>query len=203
LFRLGFAVFRGRISLVRRLILPLALACGLVGAPSIARADDDDVRPMPRTAVTIGGASVVLVATTKELYAFVDQIETNAPVADAELSVDSADGTSIELRKAPLTMRKTTAGMFVGPLNRVGQAQGAFMVSLQSSAGSGDAPAEITYTDVIPPPVFGTVVSLGIKLAIAGVSAGIGAIVAMLAMLWLRGLQKRRTLRAVDRAPAT
>jgi len=185
-----------------RLILALALACGLAGSPSVVRADDDDARPTPRTAITIGGASVVLVATTNQLYAFVDDIETNAPVADAELSVDSADGTSIELRKVPLTMRKTTAGMFVGPLARGGQQQGAFMVSLRSSAGSGEAPAEIVYSDVIPPPVYGTGVSLSIKLAIAGASAGIGAVVAMLVMLWLRGLQKRRTLRAVSRAPA-
>ncbi len=184
-----------------RLIAAFLLAALLVCGASIARADDEDAKPAPRTAVIIGGASIVLVATPTQLYAFVDRIEDNAPVADAELAVDTSEGTSIDLRRVPLTMNKATEGMFVGPLNRVGQMQGAFMVSLKSSAGTGDAPAEIVYSDVQPPPVIAAGTGMGVKLGIAIVSAGIGAIVAMLVGLWWA--RRRTSVRPVGTASAT
>jgi hypothetical protein len=125
------------------------LACGLICiAPLSASADDDAPRPTPRTAITIGGASVVLVATKDKIYAFVDRIEDNAPIEDAQLELDTAEGTSINMHRAPITMNKATAGLFVGPFNRAGHRQDAFMVTLRSSPGDGQEPAEITYTDI-------------------------------------------------------
>jgi len=168
----------------------------------MARADDDAPRPTPRTAVTIGGASVVLVAAKDRLYAFVDRLEDNAPVEDAELEVDTADGTSIEMHRAPITMTRATAGLFVGPLNRVGRQQDAFMVTLNSSVGSGQEPAEIIYTDVLPIAGAQALANTRANMAIAVVSGSIGAIATVLFMLWLRSGRKRVAARSVGTAQA-
>jgi hypothetical protein len=82
--------------------------------------------------------------------------------------------------------------------------QDAFMVSLQSSAGSGDAPAEIIYTDVIvnPANIPPSPMTLTTKLSIAGVSAVIGAVVAGMLMFWWNGWRRRRTVRPVGTARA-
>ena len=184
-----------------------AAACGIaccvaLGTPSMARADDDAPKPAPRTAVTIGGASVVLVATNDKLYAFVDRIEDNAPVEGAELSIDTAEGGSIEMHRAPLTLNKATEGLFVGPLERKGHMQDAFMVSLRSSAGSGDVPAEIIYNDVPDSAAVNATVSPAPKIAVAVVSGSIGAVATVLCMLWLRGSRKRATTAPVGTAHA-
>jgi hypothetical protein len=163
----------------------------VLGMPSMARADDDAPLPAPRTAITIGGASVVLIATTDKLYAFVDRIEDNTPVEDSEVEIDTSDGDSITMNKAPISMNKATAGMFVGPISRKGHMQDAFMVTLHSSVGDGQEPAEITYTDAIPSPSIMAVQSKGAQLAVALVSGGIGAIATVMIMLWLRGGRKR------------
>jgi hypothetical protein len=168
------------------------MALGLaVSLPTLAMADDDAPKPAPRTAITIGGASVVLVSAGNKFYAFVDRIEDNAPVEDAEISVDTSDGTSITMHRAPITMNRATAGLFVGELNRKGHSQDAFMVSLKSSAGSGDAPAEITYNDVPDATILTPPMSLGAKIAMVLVSASIGAIFTMMVMLWQRGARRR------------
>jgi hypothetical protein len=182
----------------------VVLTCCLVClAPSNARADGDEPqRPTPRTAITIGGASVVLVAAKDRLYAFVDRLDDNAPVEDAELEIDTADGDTIDMQKAQITLNKATAGLFVGPINRVGRQQDAFMVTLKSSVGSGQQPAEIIYTDVIPPPAVMAMVNQRTNIAIAAVSAGLGAITTVLFMLWLRGSRRRVAARPAGTAHA-
>jgi hypothetical protein len=166
-------------------------------APCKAFADGDEPpRPTPRTAVIIGGASVVLVAAKDRLYAFVDRLEDNAPVEDAQLEIDTADGDTVDMHRAPITLNKATAGLFVGPLNRVGRQQDAFMVTLQSSAGSGQQPAEITYTDVIPPPAMLAMINQRTNMAIAAVSAIIGAFTTVVFMLWLRASGRKRATAA-------
>jgi hypothetical protein len=183
-----------------RSVLPLARALTIVGlaawltvgAAGVARADDSGPSPMPRTAITIGGASVVLIATTDKLYAFVDRLDINAPVEDAQLQVDTADGGAVAMNRVPLTMNKATAGMFVGPLDRKGHMQDAFMVTLHSSVANGQAPAEIAYTDAVPQ-ASGTPTTSGAQeLGVVLVSGAIGAVGAMVLMLWLRSGRRRR-----------
>lgn len=176
--------------------MAVAGVCGLLLLP--ARADDDEPpKPAPRTAIVIGGASVVLVSANNKLYAFVDRVEDNAPVTDAELSIDTSEGASITMNKVPITMNKATAGMFIGELNRKGHSQDAFMVSLQSAAGSGDAPAEITYTDVPDAVTMPAPPGIVAKLAMVLVSGSIGALGAVLFMLWRRGGRRRTSVGAV------
>jgi len=173
-------------------VAPPALAVWLtLVAPAPACADDDIVKPMPRATVTIGGASVVLIAAPDKLYAFVDRIEDNAPVEDAELAIDTSEGSSITMTRAPITMSEATAGLFVGPLNRKGHMQDAFMVTLRSSVGDGQQPTEIIYTDVVPPITMLPLSNVGSKIAVALVSAGIGAVTTAMLMLWLRSGRKR------------
>jgi len=167
-------------------------ACLALLAPERACADEISARPAPRTAVTIGGTSVVLIATSDKLYAFVDRIEDNAPIEDADLAIATPRGSSIALARAPITMSEATAGLFVGPLQREGHLQDTFVVNLRSAAGSGEATAEIAYDDV--PAAGAAVAPVGgheSKLAVAVVSATLGAIGAVLAMLWLRGTRRR------------
>jgi|GEM_PF-1715170 len=151
-----------------------------------AWADDDDAsKPAPRVAVEIDGASVVLIAANSHLYAFVDRIEDNAPVADAELSVDLADGTTLPLTKA-------AGGMFVAPFDRSGHMHDAFMVSLRSKQSTGDTPAEIGYDDLPDAPPAADHGTLATKLSIAAVSAVIGAIGAALISHWYA--RRRRSI---------
>ena len=181
-----------------RLTVATLLVCGVfvLSAP-IARADDDAAtNPMPRTAIEIGGASVVLVASKDNLYAFVDRIDDNTPLADAQLTVDSADGRILPLSKA-------TDGLFVAPLNRTGHLHDVFMVKLSSAAGTGSAPAEIVYDD-LPQASGGDVgAALSTRLAIALVAGGIGLVVGASGMLWMRGGLRRGVARPLGSAQAT
>jgi hypothetical protein len=163
--------------------------------PGVARADDEAPKPAPRTAIQIGGASIVLIAANNHLYAFVDRTEDNVPVMGAELDVDSADGTSLEISKA-------SEGLFVAPFNRAGHMHDAFMVSLRSPEATGEAPAEIAYDDLPDNAASGAGSGLAAKVAIALVAGGIGAIASALFMLWLRGRRKRPTTRPVGTAQA-
>lgn len=178
--------------------------CLAAVVPTPARAEGGGSAHLtPRTAITIGGASVVLVATEDKLYAFVDRLEDNAPVEDADLTIDTADGSSVELRRAPVTMNKATAGLFVGDFDRGGRTQDAFMVTLRSSVGDGRAPAEITYADstgaIAPAPQQ----TLASRLAIVVVSGSIGAVGAVMVMLWLRSGRRRVAARSPGRAHVT
>ncbi len=181
-----------------RLAIVCLLACGLGGlAPQIARADDGEAAPpAPRTAIEIGGASIVLVAAADHLYAFIDRIEDNAPVTDAELGIDSADGTTLQMSKA-------ADGLFIAPFNRAGHMHDAFMVTLHSATGSGDAQAEIAYTDVPEASAAEVKTAFETELAIALVSGGIGAIGAASMMLWLRGGFRRVLARSIGPARTT
>ena len=174
----------------------VAVACCLtVCLSGVARADDEAPKPSPRTAIHIGGASVVLVAANNHLYAFVDRTEDNAPVKDADLDIDSADGTSLEISKA-------SEGLFVAPFNRAGHMHDAFMVSLRSPEASGEAPAEIAYDDLPDSAAGDSGSGLASKVSIALVAGGIGAIASALFMFWLTGRRKRTADRPVGTAQA-
>jgi hypothetical protein len=172
------------------------LAIGIVAGfvtillPTTSRADDDGARPTPRAWVKIGDASVVLIASGDKIYAFVDRIDDNAPVEDAELQIDTAEGPAITMNRAPI-VTKATAGLFVGTLNRAGHMQDAFMISLTSSAGTGEAPVEITYTDAEDKPVVAAPPGNEAKIAVAVVSGAIGAVGMVMVMLWLGGGGRR------------
>ena len=164
-----------------------------IGFSTSVRAEDISAKPAPRTAIQIGDASVVLVAANDHLYAFVDCIDDNAPVADAELGVVSADGTTLEMHRA-------TAGLFAAQFNRTGHMHDAFMVSLRSAVGTGEAPAQLAYDDLPDASGKSTATSFTTKLAIALASGGVGAIGALLLMLWVRGERRRAAARSVGTA---
>ncbi len=149
-----------------------------------AFADEFAARPSPRTAVEIGGASVVLVTANDKIYAFIDRLEDNAPVADAALSVDLADGSSLKLTRV-------SDGLFVAPFNRAGHMQDAFMVSLISPDGTGDGAAEIGYDDVPAPEVSAARFDLRANATVALVSGATGAALATAVMLLARTRRRR------------
>ena len=172
----------------------VTIACCLtLCLPGTARADDEAPKPAPRTAIQIGGASVVLIAANDHLYAFVDRVDDNAPVQNADLGIDSADGTSLQVGRV-------SEGLFVAPFNRAGHMHDAFMVSLRSPEATGDAPAEIAYDDLPDDSGGDTKVAFTSKLWIALVSGGIGAIASALFIFWLRGGRRRTTSGSVGTA---
>ena len=189
-------------SAVHYLAIGILASLVTILLPTTSRADDDGPRPTPRAWVKIGDASVVLIASGDKLYAFVDRIEDNAPVEDAELGIDTADGSSITMNRAPIVATKATAGLFVGTLNRAGHMQDAFMVSLSSSAGTGEEPVEITYTDAEDRPVVAAQPGNEAKIAVAIVSGAIGAVAMVLLMLWLGGGGRRGRTSPARTAPA-
>ena len=174
----------------------VVLACCItVCLSGVARADDDAPKPAPRTAIHIGGASIVLIAANDHLYAFVDRTEDNTPLDNAELDIDSADGPSLDVSKA-------SECLYVAPFNRAGHMHDAFMVSLRSPEVTGDAPAEIA-SDDLPDSAGGDAGSgLASKIYIALVAAGIGAIASALLMRWLTGRRKRTASQPVGTAHA-
>lgn len=154
----------------------------LLAAPA-ARADDDASKPAPRTALQIGGASIVLIAANDQLYAFVDQVEDNAPVADAELAVETIDG-------AALPMTRSTDGLFVAPFQHAGRMHDAFRVTLRAAVATGSVQADIAYDD-LPRGSGSGHSAFGSPVAIALVSGAIGAVASAMVMLWWRGARRR------------
>ena len=170
------------------------IVCLLLFAPPVARADEEAPKPAPRTWLQIGGASIVLIAGKDQLYAFVDRTEDDAPVVNAELSIDSADGAS-------LALTRTSEGLFIAPFNRAGHMHDDFMVSLRSPEFTGEGQAGIAYDD-LPETSGGVRSALGSPAAIALVSGSIGAIVAAMAIFWLRGARRRPATAPVGTAQA-
>ncbi len=174
--------------LARASCLALAVAAGAAMAASPAHAGDDGnndpAPPAPRTTLQIGDVSVVLISANNQLYAFLDRIEDNAPVSDAEMAVSLSDGSKLDMKRA-------SNGLFVAPFDRSGHLRDAFMVSVRAPEGTGEDVAEIRYddlksTDSPPPPS-----QLGGKIYIALVSAAIGALLGT-AGLRLVGARRRR-----------
>ena len=165
----------------------LATAC-MFGALSAspAWADEAQPKPSPRTAVEIGGASVVLVTANDRLYAFVDRLDDNAPVADGKLGVALPDGSN-------LLLTQVSDGYYVAPYDRTGHMRDAFLVSLASADGTGEAATEIAYDDMVlaeaPAPARAT--GSPANLAVSIVSGLIGAVLAFAGMALIRGLRRR------------
>lgn len=159
----------GRVTL-RGLGLTAAvvLLASMTTAPSHAMSG---AGPSPRTAVTIGDASVVVVAANDKLYAFVDGLKDNAPVVDAALWIALADGSTLRLTLV-------SGGQFVTPYQRTDRARDLLMLSLVSSAGTGQAAAQLTYNDAsatapaIPPAGFAPHLATGIAAMLSGAIGG-------------------------------
>lgn len=169
-----------RFSMPVRLVAIALLAVLLAAAPARAGdgGDDNNAAPAPRTAIEIGGASVVLISANDRLYAYVDRLSDNAPVEDGTVAVTTAEGNDI-------TMQKAADGLFVGPLKRAGRLRDAFLVSLTSPVGSGEQQAEIVYDDVKAEPAAAAPADTRGKIWIALVAGLIGLVVGGMAMRWL------------------
>jgi hypothetical protein len=159
----------------------------IAAAPQAARADDsgggDSAKPAPRATVEIGGASIVLIAASDHLYAFVDRVDDNAPVADAKLALASDNGAAIEIGRIG-------DGLFAAPFDRTGRTHDTFKVSLRSTVATGDARAEIAYDDA--PDAESAAGAWYIDpLVIALISGSVGAIASALVVLRLRGGRRR------------
>jgi hypothetical protein len=178
------------------LFLALFLALGCLTLPSGARADGDNngppVKPAPRTAIEIGGVSVVLVSANDKLHVFIDRLANNAPADDAGVSIMLADGTDLQLSRA-------AGGFFVGPFNRAGRMRDAFMVSVKSASGTGEMGAEIAYDDLPDDAVAAPSHDIKGKIGIALVAAALGAAGATMVLRWARN---RRQGAAGHHAPA-
>lgn len=74
---------------VCRIATLLLLLAPFAAAP--VRADNDKPSPAPRTVVTIGGVSVVLVVANDRVHVFLDRLADNSPVVEAGLSIKLAD----------------------------------------------------------------------------------------------------------------
>lgn len=173
-----------KMDVTRSAFLIVAAAVLTAACFSPVRASEDAPKASPRTAVEIGGASVVLVAANEKIYAFIDRLEDNAPVTDAALSVDLADGSSLKLSRV-------ADGLFVAPFSRSGHTQDAFMVSLVSPDGTGDGAAEIGYDDVPAPETPVARFDLRANATVAVVSGAIGAALATSVMLLTRTRRRR------------
>ncbi len=117
------------------LLAALAVFFGLAGVPVQAAEGD---QAAPRTAVEIGGLSMVLIAANGKLHVFVDRLEDNAPAAQVRLAVTTAEGRAVGLTEA-------STGLFVGPFDTRERKRDSFLVSVAGPDGTGDAMTEIAY----------------------------------------------------------
>ncbi|SMH60520.1 hypothetical protein [Azospirillum agricola] len=117
----------------------LALVASLVAADARAAATEE--REAPRVAVSVGPVGVVLIAANRQLYAFLDRLGDNAPVAGGQVTVKGP--------KIDLTLTETAPGLYrAGPfLPAIGHTP--LTVSVQSALGAGQTAAELVVT---PPP---------------------------------------------------
>jgi hypothetical protein len=169
------------------------LLTALSAAP--VRAETDVSKPLPRGSVVIGDTSVVLIAANDKIYALVDRLEDNAPVADATLSVDLANGPGLNLSRI-------SDGLFVAPFNRAGHLEDAFMISLASPDGTGEGAAELQYEDMPAPQTEAVPFDLR-GTAAAGLLVGaVGALLAGSAMVLSRTRRRRAAVRLAGSAAA-
>lgn len=160
------------------LLAALCLALPLL-SPLPARAEEDGSSPparSPRVTVTIGKATVVLVAASDRLYAFLDRIDGNEPIQGASLTVQRAG------KRTPLPLTEQAPGLFLGPFKRSAQGQDAFALTLTSDVGTGERVATLVYDDDRADRAAGS--GGGRGLGIALLSALAGAVGGALALRW-------------------
>ena len=177
-------------------LLALCLALGCMTLPQGARADGvtsgSPVKPAPRSAIEIGGVSVVLISTNDKLHVFIDRLADNAPADDAGLTISLTDG-------ADLQLSRVAAGFFVSPFNRAGRMRDAFVVSVKSASGTGEMATEIVYDDLPGEAVAVSSHDIQGKIGIALVAAALGALGAIMV---LRCVRNRRQAAAGHPASA-
>ena len=153
-----------------------------------------DVTASPRVAVEIGGASVVLVFANDRLHAFVDRLEDNAPVVDAQVTVTRDDA-------PPLTLAKAATGLFVAPLQASGRSQDVLTIALDSADGTGKRTATLVYER---PKAATGAAALNLSasvVAVAVIFGLLGAAIAVLVMIAFQP-QRRPAPRGVERQGA-
>jgi hypothetical protein len=175
-------------------MLSRALSFGMVlaaGLPVAAWAGGEAPQPSPRAAVEIGSVSVVLVFANGKLNAFVDRLEDNAPVHEAEVTVRRGGSSA-------LSLAKVADGLFVAPYDPSGRSRDAFSIALRSPEGNGEQAAELVYATAVaeavaPPPGFTATPLLW---------SGLGAAAALLAVAALQLLRSWRPRKPAGKAQA-
>ena len=195
-----------RLAASGRRLLALLAGAWLLGAASSgpvgaetgpdpdAASEGTGVSVSPRVAVDIGGASVVLVVANGKLHAFVDRLEDNAPVADAQVTV-ARDGA------APLTLGRATAGLFVAPFQIAGRARDLLTITLDSPEGAGRRTATLVYEQPKAATEAAAASLGGNAIVIALASGLLGAAIAVLIMIGVQ-LQRRPAGRHIERQGA-
>lgn len=165
----------GRTRFAPRALALAALFLGPVAASGAWAAAEEP--ESPRVAVSIGPVGIVLIAANKQLYAFLDQLSDNAPVAGGQVTVKGP--------KIQLTLTETAPGLYrAGPfVPAVGHTP--LTVSVESALGAGQTAAELV---VAPPSLAPTAES---RLRPAWYTLGIAA---MAGLGWLAWRGRRRTV---------
>ncbi len=144
---------------------------GLILAPLPLRAEDGGDAPpsrSPRVTVTVGEATVVLIATNDRLYAFVDRIDGNDPILGASLTVQRAG------KRNALPLTEQAPGLFIGPFKRSTQGKDVFTLTLASPAGKGEQTATLVYDDDATGKTGGSGGGRALCLALLSALAGAG-----------------------------
>ena len=141
-----------------------------------AAASPTEREAAPRTSVTIGDFSVVLIAADGRISVFVDRIADNAPADDIVLGLRPRGG-------AALRLEQPAPGLFVAPFSHAGRTRDGLVVTLAHvAAPAREAPdsaaAELVYGNALatPPPEPGgsPIGSLPWLLGLAAAVLGLG-----------------------------
>lgn len=134
----------GTVSALRAFGLVAVMASLLTSpvAGNAATASDED-RESPRVAAAVGPVGVVVVAANRKVYAFLDRLSDNAPVAGGTVTVKAG--------KHELTLKESAPGVYrAGPFEpTVGSI--ALTVSINTALASGQMVADLVVAPNTPP----------------------------------------------------
>lgn len=137
---------------------------GVLSAGSVSAASQKSEDPSPRVAVTIGGASAVVIAANGQLYAFLDRTADNAPVNGGSIRVTAA--------KTELALKEVSPGVYVSGSYVPLPGRNPLTIAVQSAAGSGQALAELVINQVaVPPPAGNRLRALWFALGLSTLAA--------------------------------
>ncbi|WP_431855947.1 hypothetical protein [Azospirillum sp.] len=145
-------------------LLALLALLALLTAGVPARAEvPGSAAPLPRVALTLDNASVVVIAAHKKLYAFLDGLDDNAPVRGATVQIATA--------RTTLPLQEISPGIYVSGAFLPPAVRTPLTVSVALAGTTARGAADLVLSEV---PDSGSAGSsrLGLKLFILALAAG-------------------------------
>lgn len=118
-----------------------SLLSGAVAGSAVAATDDE--RESPRVSAAVGPVGVVVVAANHKMYAFLDRLSDNAPVAGGTVTIKAG--------KHELTLKETAPGVYRSGAFEPTVGHTPLTVSIKTTLASGQMVADLVVEPNAPP----------------------------------------------------